>query len=138
MIIDGKNLILGRLATFVAKKALQGEPIEIINSEQVFVTGDKKKVFAEYKRKRERGSPLTGPFIPRQPDRLLKRTIRGMLPYKQPRGQKAFKSIKCHAGVPDELKDKKPETVPSASMEKLTITKYISLGEICKNLGGKI
>lgn len=138
MIIDATNLILGRLATFAAKKSLQGEPVDIINAEKAFITGDKKKVLAAQKTRTNRGSPLTGPYIPRQPDRFVKRTIRGMLPYKQPRGDKAFKSIKCYTGVPAEFQDKKAETIPSANISKLSTTRYISIKDICTYLGGKI
>ena len=138
MIIDATNLILGRLATFVAKKALEGETIDVINADKAIITGDKKKVLAEYKRKRDRGSPLVGPYFPRQSDRFVKRTIRGMLPYKRPRGEKAFKSIKCHAGVPADLQDQKAETIGSANVIKLSNTKFLTVKEICTFLGGTI
>ena len=38
MNVDGTNLRLGRMATVVAKKALNGEEIKIFNSEKVAVT----------------------------------------------------------------------------------------------------
>ncbi len=138
MIIDASGLILGRLGTFVAKKALQGETIEIINAEKAVVTGDKKRVLAAYRRRREFGAPLVGPYFPRQPDRFVKRMIRGMLPYKQPRGQKAFKNIKCYFGVPDDLKDKKADKVDIAGIEKLTNMKYQTVESICRFLGGHL
>ena len=37
MIIDAKNLVLGRMATVVAKEALLGEKIDIINCEKAVV-----------------------------------------------------------------------------------------------------
>ena len=43
MIIDGTNLILGRIATFAAKKALEGEQVVIVNCESIVVTGGKKQ-----------------------------------------------------------------------------------------------
>ncbi|MBU1201817.1 MAG: 50S ribosomal protein L13 [Nanoarchaeota archaeon] len=138
MIIDATNLIIGRMSTFIAKKALQGEQIDIINSEKAVITGDKKKLMAAYRRKREFGAPLVGPYFPRQPDKFVKRTIRGMLPYKQPRGLAAFKNIKCYVGVPEELKDKKPETIKEASIEKLSNIKYLTVNEICKSMGATL
>ena len=41
MIIDGNNLILGRVATIAAKRAMQGEPVVILNCEKMIVTGKK-------------------------------------------------------------------------------------------------
>lgn len=137
MIIDATNLIVGRLGTVVAKKALLGETIEIVNSEKAVISGDKTKVFAEYKRRRERGSPLVGPFVPRQPDRFVKRTIRGMLPYKQPKGVTALKNIKCYRSIPEEFEGKKIETIKEANVSKLTKAKHVTVGDICKFLGGK-
>lgn len=137
MIIDGTNLILGRLATTAAKKSLQGEEVVIVNCANVVVTGDKKKNLAKYKQKSERGARDTGPYIPRQSDKFVKRTIRGMLPYKKPRGRDAFKSIRCYVGVPENLKGE-PETLKNADISKVTQTKHITVKELCKSLGGKI
>ena len=44
MIIDGTNLILGRLASVAAKKALLGDDIIIVNCDKVLVTGTKKNI----------------------------------------------------------------------------------------------
>ena len=41
-IIDGKNAVLGRLASFAAKEALRGEEIVILNCEQIIITGNKR------------------------------------------------------------------------------------------------
>ena len=100
MNIDGKNLRLGRLGTVVAKKALLGETINIVNAAEVVITGDKKKVFASFIRKKEMGTPSTGPFHSRVPSQVVKRSIRGMLPYKMPRGRAALERVKCYNGVP--------------------------------------
>ena len=137
MIIDAKDLIVGRMATFVAKKALLGEKIDIVNSEQAIMTGARKSIFARYKVKREMGQVLHGPYIMRKPDRFVKRLIRGMLPYKQEKGRKAFESIKCHVGIPEEFKDKEMQTVKFASVSKLTSLKYTTVKNICKFMGAK-
>ena len=44
MIIDASNLILGRLATFVAKQALLGEQVFIANCEKSVISGDKANI----------------------------------------------------------------------------------------------
>ena len=107
MIINAENLILGRLSTIAAKKALLGESIDLVNVEKAVIIGTKKNILDKYKTRRERGETLHGPYFPRTPDRLVRRTIRGMLPYKQEKGRLAFKRVKCHVGIPEDLKDKK-------------------------------
>ncbi|MBW3022862.1 50S ribosomal protein L13 [Candidatus Woesearchaeota archaeon] len=136
MIIDATDLVLGRMSAYVAKQALQGEKVDIINCEKAVITGNKKQILARYHQKRELGrNPYKGPFYPRASDRIVKRTIRGMLPYKQEKGKKAFKSVMCYVGVPSKLKDQKPETLPKANVSKLKNYKYITVGEISKLLG---
>ena len=137
MIIDARNLILGRLATFSAKKALQGEEIHIINCENIIVSGSKKHVLSKYKTKANRGSQFKGPFIPKTPERFVKRAIRNMLPYKNPRGREAFKRIKCYRNYPELIKNEKTETLKIANFSKLPTLNYVTVDLICKHLGGK-
>lgn len=137
MIIDATDLILGRLATFVAKKALLGEKMHIINSEKAVISGKKKMVFDAQLTKSRRGIPLQGPYFHRIPDKVVRRTIRGMIPYKTDRGRKAFKNVKCWIGIPPEFKDKKAETVKGAEVSKLPYLRYISVGRICKLMRSK-
>ena len=138
MIIDANNLILGRLGTYVAKKALLGEDIDIVNCENSVITGDRKKIFEKYDNFLKRGIPAKGPFIRRMPERFVKRAIRGMLPYKKERGRSAFKNIKCHLGVPEDLKDNKLDTIKEANIDKVPNLKYIKVKDVCKHIGAKI
>lgn len=137
MILDANDLILGRMASFAAKKALLGEKIHIVNAEEAVITGNKKWVIAHHIQKRDRGIPLKGPYIKRMPDRFVKRAIRGMLPYKQEKGRKAYDNIKCYLGVPDKLKEQKAETIAEANITKLPNVKFIKVKELCKLLGAK-
>ena len=137
MIIDAKNTILGRLATVVAKKALEGESVFIINCEQAIISGDKKKILINQKRRFDMGPHAKGPFIPKSSDRFVKRTIRGMLPYKKPRGAEAFSRIRCYVGVPEEFEGKPAKTLKKANFSKLPTLKYLTIERICKFLGGK-
>jgi len=138
MLIDATNLILGRLASFAAKKALLGENIEIINCEKAVITGSKKRTLRDYRERLQRGSSTKGPFIPKRADRLVKRVIRGMLPYRKENGKKALKRIKCYINVPSNLKDKKPEQLKKMDISKLPVMKYLTVKEICRELGTKI
>ncbi len=137
MIIDATDLILGRMATIVAKKAMMGEKVDIVNCEKAVVTGNRKSVQDSYKQKQDRGIPLKGPYFPRMPDRIVRRTVRGMLPYKKHKGSEAFKRVMCYIGVPESFKDKKLETISEANASKLQNTRYVKLGDICKVLGAK-
>ena len=49
MIIDATNLLVGRLATVVAKKALLGGKIDIVNAEKAIISGPKRLVINKYK-----------------------------------------------------------------------------------------
>ena len=55
-IIDGKGAVLGRLGSYVAKEALKGEEIVILNCDQVIITGNKKNIEAEFFEKRQKGA----------------------------------------------------------------------------------
>jgi large subunit ribosomal protein L13 len=137
IVIDAKNLILGRLSAYAAKQALQGETVHIINADKAVITGDKKRILESYRRKRELGGPLIGPFHLRMPDRLVKRCIRGMLSYKAPRGKEAFARIKCHIGVPSSLSNVESVSLPKMSVDK-THAKYVFVETISKELGAKL
>ena len=131
--IDAKNLILGRLASNVAKRALMGESIDIVNCEDAIISGNKYQIFDTYYQKRSRGT-FKGPIISKLPSNLVRRTIRGMLPYKKPHGREAFERIKCHIGTPAALKEK-AKTIKEADVEKIPNYKYTTIGKVCKNLG---
>ncbi|HLC96656.1 MAG TPA: 50S ribosomal protein L13 [Candidatus Nanoarchaeia archaeon] len=133
MIIDATNLILGRLASFAAKKSLLGETIEIINCENTVISG--RNLVEKYLIKQKRGTHK-GPFFPRQAHMLVKRTIRGMLPYKQYRGKQALGRIQCHIGKPDSITGK-AETLKEIDVTQLGIPYFMSVGKICEQLGGK-
>ena len=137
-VIDANGLIMGRLASIVAKRLLAGEVIDIVNAENTIVSGEKYAVFADYRHSVERGRPEYGPYFPKRPERILKRTIRGMLPYKRAGGKKAMSNLKVYCGVPAESKDEKIETLDAARVERLKTAKYVKLGEISKTLGAKV
>src|SRR3989338_1278614 len=106
VVIDAENAVLGRLASFSAKQALLGSNVTIINSEKVIITGNIKDIVRTYQRKRALGGPsLHGPFFPSTPERILKRTIRGMLSHREPRGKQALKRIRAFTGIPKEFEN---------------------------------
>ena len=135
MIIDATNLIIGRVAAYVSKQALLGNTVEILNCEKAIITGKRESIFQSWEERIERGYIYKGPFLSRMPDRIMKRTIRGMLPYKNERGKLALKKIKCYLGVPKEFQGKKYETLKDAHLSKMRNVKYITLGELAQHLG---
>ncbi len=136
MIIDGKDLILGRLSTIAAKKALLGEAITIINCKDVIITGKKQRILQSYQRKRALGTHK-GPLHPRLPEQVVKRTIRGMLPYKQPKGRDAFNRIRCYRGTPAGMAGQEAQPLPGAHKSKLRDLNYLDLGTLAKLLGAR-
>ncbi|MCL2141879.1 MAG: 50S ribosomal protein L13 [Methanimicrococcus sp.] len=137
-VIDANGLILGRLASIVAKRLLAGEVIDIVNAENSIISGNRFILIADYKHSVERGRPENGPYFPKRPERILKRTVRGMLPYKKESGRKAMSNLKVYCGIPAELKDKKIETLDAARIERLKTARYVKLGEISKTLGANV
>jgi large subunit ribosomal protein L13 len=135
-IIDAEGLILGRMASVVAKRLLNGERIEIVNAESAVVSGKKKMVIKERKDFLEVGGPTKGPFHYRRPNAIVRRTVRGMLPRRKPRGREAYGRLKVHIGVPREFNGVERESLPDATVERLK-ERYISVGEIAKNIGWK-
>ena len=138
MIIDATDAILGRIATVVAKKALLGEKIDIVNCENAVITGSKERILERFKQKRDMGIPLKGPYFPRMPDRIVRRTVRGMLPYKKDKGRKAFQNVMCYIGVPENLKEQKTEKITEADVSKMPSLKYIYIKDVSRFLGAKI
>jgi len=108
MIIDGKGAVLGRLASYAAKQALKGEEVVILNCENVIISGKKQKIKSDFLKKRSRvGSSQKGPKLIKTSERMVKRTIRGMLPeHRFGRGREAFRRIKCYNKVPKEFQEK--------------------------------
>ena len=134
IIIDAKGLILGRMASIIAKRLLQGESVIVVNAEKAAISGKRLQIVKEAKTFLEVGHPRKGPFHQRRPDRIVRRTIRGMLPRKKPKGMQAFKRLKVYLGAPMEFNGKEIQTILEASAEKLK-SPYITVGELAKEIG---
>ncbi len=139
-VIDATDHVVGRLASLVAKRLLNGEDIVIVNAEKAIITGRRKVVFDEYYTRHHRGSTTSrmrgiGPKYPRRPDLILKRTISRMMPYQQPRGRDALKHLRVYIEVPAEFASQPLETLAVA--KRAPQGPVISLGEVSKLLGSK-
>ncbi|MEM4239744.1 MAG: 50S ribosomal protein L13 [Candidatus Woesearchaeota archaeon] len=136
--IDATNLVVGRMGSYAAKQALLGHSVNIFNCEKAVMTGGRDFNVEQYRYLiKETGQPQKGPFISRLPDRFVRRQIRGMLPHKKARGMAAWKRIMCYVGVPEEFKGKKLSTLDWAGLKHKKTMKIITIGELCKMIGGR-
>ena len=133
-VVDAQQATLGRLATRVAKYLLEGDEVHVINSEKAIVSGKKEMIQDEYKEKRRIGTYRKGPFYHRSPERIVKRAIRGMIPYQKPRGRVAYKRLRCHIGIPEELKNEKAEVFQEAKKNHVN---FYTIERISQVLGAK-
>ncbi len=139
VVIDAEGQILGRLATNVVRLLKEGKKVDVVNVEKVILSGPKNRVLASYTLMfgvKTLFNPYTNSVIrPRSPERIFKRTIRGMLPKGQ-KGIRMLKMVKAYIGVPEHLADKekvKPSTSDGARLKG----KFVTLYEVSKSLGWK-
>ena len=137
MILNAENKILGRLASYAAKQALLGNEVIIVNCGKAIVSGNKRQIIEKYRSRRERRTIRRGPFFPKTADRIFKRVVRGMLPYKQEKGRLALKRVKCYVSLPKSLEGKEIIDLKQCDKEKLPTTRYITLKDLSKELGAK-
>lgn len=135
-IIDATDSIVGRLASLVAKMVIDGEQVVIVNAEKAVISGNPRTIISFYIQRIHRGYHYKGPFFPKMPDRFIRRTIRGMLPYRSENGWKAFRRVKVYIGMPDKYKAK-AENISSVK-KTVRIKKFILLKDLCTELGGKV
>ncbi len=136
-VYDAENMVVGRLAAKAAKAALLGNLVVIVNAEKAIITGNKRTVIDAYKAKRNirtSYNPRKGPFHHRRPDRLVRRIIRGMLPYPRPRGKEAFKRVRVYIGVPEKFSKAERIVLEEATYTSLT-QRHITVGDLCHELG---
>lgn len=138
--IDATNQILGRLASIIAKKLLEGYRVIVVNAEKAVVSGERLRVIMGYKlieKVKTHYNPYKhGIRRPKSPHNIFKRTVRGMLPIDKPKGRNAYKRLRVYIGVPPELSDKEFIRFSEADASRLG-HEYITLGEIAKELGWK-
>lgn len=135
-VYDATGKILGRMATIIAKEAIKGETIHIVNCENAIITGNPEFIKRKYKQRIDRGDVHHGPYFPKTPDRIVKRAIRGMIDYKKSTGRKALKRVKTWIGVPERLKNIKPDEIKVKDVNMIK-TRHITIGDLSVALGAK-
>ncbi len=146
LLIDAKNKILGRFCSQVAKKALLGDRIVIINAKEAIISGNKQNIHEKYLSKLNISTatnPRRGPFWPRRPDTFMRNIIKKMLPTKKIRGKDALKRVHVYIGaIPHRFQDRYQKLIsieiPNADKQRLSYyNKFITLENLCSRIGWK-
>ena len=127
IVLDANNLILGRFASEIAKILLdkisevtgvdskgktvtlpteKNNKVFVVNAEKAVITGNPNTTTKRYLQRmhiKTLTNPRRGPFHPRQPEVIVKRAVRGMLPWKKATGKEAYKRLKIYVGTPEGL-----------------------------------
>jgi large subunit ribosomal protein L13 len=136
--IDAENAILGRLGSRIAKRAMLGDTIKILNCEKIVISGSKENTVEKYHYlMKYMGRPVKGPYYSRMPDRFVRRILRGMLPHNKLKGREAYRRIMCYIGVPVEFKNQKLIKIEGTDVSRLKTLKKAYVGEVCKAVGQK-
>jgi len=136
IVYDGNNAVFGRIASVVAKDLLKGNEVDLINCEKIIVSGDKKLLAKKILTKREMGSggSMKGPKYPRTNERLVKRMIRGMLPWDRMKGRDAYRKLKVYDSYSDEGKKITSKCKDIIKLNHQKPMKFASIKEIVRLL----
>ena len=146
LVYDARDKILGRLASHVAKQLIAArkdgreQRVIICNAEHAIVSGPRTQVLSRYDKKYKLNHARKGPFFPRMPDQILKRTVRGMLPYqKNSSGRGPLRDLRVLIGQPANIsEDELPEDHSwgnTDSIERPLPLRFVRLSEISSSLG---
>ncbi len=138
VVVDASGLILGRMASRVAKMLLEGKKVVIVNAEKAVLSGEPKRVIDGYMRmfkvQTYRNPERQGIRRERSPQRIVKSAIKGMLPHRKPKGREALRRLKVYVGVPEEFQGLEKVSFKEADAAKLE-TRFITVGELAKLMG---
>ena len=137
IVVDGSDLIAGRLCSNVSKLLLKGNQVSIVNCEKIMISGSRKNIIEEYKNFLKIASiihPKHGPFHPRRPDTIISRMVRGMLPRDKPSGQAAHKRLRAYIGVPKEIKSLEKIQFDNSKIRRSNAY-YVSMSHLGRTIG---
>jgi large subunit ribosomal protein L13 len=141
---DATDKILGRFCSQIAKKALLGERIVIINAKDAIISGNQSNIHEKYLTHlniRTATNPRRGPFWSRRPDGFMRQVVKKMLPRKKMRGKEAVKLIHIYVSdIPERFKKRYQKLIPNeilnADKTRLSYyNKYITLDNLCTRIG---
>jgi len=138
IVVDATDHIAGRLSSQVAKLLLKGNRVSLVNCEKIMISGTRENIIKEYREFLEINSiinPKHGPVHYRRPDTMMKKMIRGMLPYeKKTSGVEAHKRLRTYIGSPKELKSIEKIQIEKAKIKK-SASNYTTMGELGRVIG---
>ena len=143
---NANEKILGRFCSQIAKKALLGEYIVIVNAKDAIISGDKRNIHEKYLARLNISTatnPKRGPFWKRRPDTFMRSVIKKMLPRKKLRGKLALRRVHVYiSDIPERFKNRyqnlTPAEIPNADKKRLSYyNKYITVENLCERIGWK-
>lgn len=144
VVIDATDHVVGRLASVVAKKLLNGQRMTIVNAEKAVLTGNKGSIKEHYqmlaRRKQRTSHKKITVWYPKRPETLLKNSVTRMLPKKKPKGRDAAKRLRVYTGMPSQYAARDLQTVEKAKLRGAIsssgkMLKSITLGELAAEMG---
>ncbi len=137
ILIDAENVVVGRLASFVAMRLRGkhrpdytphidcGDNVVIINAEKVAFTGKKRtdKIYYRHTgypgglKERTAGKILDGRF----PDRVVRKAVQRMLPKESPLARKQLSNLKVYSGSEHPHDAQTPEVIDFKSMNSKNV-----------------
>jgi large subunit ribosomal protein L13Ae len=141
-VIDGRDHLLGRLASIVAKELLAGQKVVIVRCDQMVISGSlvrNRVKYAQFRNKSMNTNPRKGPFHFKSPAMMVWRTIRGMVHQKTARGQAAIGRLSTFDGIPSPY-DKQKRVVVPAALRVMRIKPgrdYTVIGTLADSVGWK-
>lgn len=138
VVIDAQGAVVGRLGARVSKLLLAGKQVEIINADKAVILGSlssAKEKFLSRRSQKNKRNPDESPKWPRSPNLLLRRIIRGMLPWSSQRGRDAHHRLRVSVGAPSDgaAGQGKAQVIKEASSAGKH--GFFTLGEMCKEIG---
>ena len=137
LIINGDKHLAGRLCSNIAKTLLNGNRVILVNAEKILMSGSTRSILKENELRFEitsRVHPKHGPFHPRRPDTYIEKMVRGMLPYKKPKGNAAKKLLRVYISVPEKYQKAEQKTIETALAPR-SLSYYTTIGELCASMG---
>ncbi len=135
--VDGKGMPLGRLAAYVAKLLLEGKQVVVVNAAEAVISGNAEDIFARWKQRIDLsslGNPEKyAPKYSRTIEGIVRRAVRGMLPWRTKRGRDAFRRLKVFRDFPEEFKH-----LNVVRPDFKTPRKHITVAQLSAMLGGKV
>ncbi len=135
VVIDAQGAVVGRLGARVSKMLLAGKQVEIINADKAVMLGSlssAKERFLSRRGQKNKRNPEESPKWPRAAHLLLRRMIRGMLPWSSRRGRDAYHRLKVSSSSQG-AEQQKAQSIKEASSDGKH--GMFTLGQLCKEVG---